>query len=180
MCVHYHSDVYLYFGDLKKSLMYGSLFLSWNKKINVIASFNLTILTLFLTIMSLEFWLFSQFISYTFFSQLWVNISQWYIYIYNTYIIIWPNDIIITWHSWLVLSCIGSQWDLCSTFKYMTSACCSRSHCASESLHLPQLHLYRSATRWFMYALGGYFMYVMFAAAVFLTCSQQHVWMYWQ
>ncbi len=26
-----------------------------------------------------------------------------------------------------------------------------------------------------MYAFGGYFMYVIFAAAVFLTCSQQHV-----
>ncbi len=46
---------------------------------------------------------------------------------------------------------------------------------ASETLHLPQLHLYRSATRWFVYAIGGYFMYVIFAAAVFLTCSQQHV-----
>ncbi len=38
---------------------------------------------------------------------------------------------------------------------------------ALETLHRPQLHLYRSATRWFMY--------VIFAAAVFLTCSQQHV-----
>ncbi len=46
---------------------------------------------------------------------------------------------------------------------------------ASETLHLPQLHLYRSVTRWFMYAIGGYFMYVEFAAAVFITCSQQHV-----
>ncbi len=46
---------------------------------------------------------------------------------------------------------------------------------ASETLHLPQLHLYRSARRWFMYAMGGYFMYVIFAAAVFLKCSQQHV-----
>ncbi len=88
---------------------------------------------------------------------------------------IWPNDIIITWHSWLVLYCIGSQWAFCSTFKYMTSACCSSLQRASETLHLPQLHLYRSATRWFMYAIGGYFMYVIFAAAVFLTCSQQHV-----
>ncbi len=26
----------------------------------------------------------------------------------------------------------------------------------SETLHLPQLHLYRSATRWFMYAIWGY------------------------
>ncbi len=52
VCVHNHSDVYFYFWDLKKSLMYGSLFLSWNKKINVIASFYLTFLTLFLTIMS--------------------------------------------------------------------------------------------------------------------------------
>ncbi len=26
-----------------------------------------------------------------------------------------------------------------------------------------------------MYAIWGYFMYVIFAAAVFLTCSQQHV-----
>ncbi len=26
-----------------------------------------------------------------------------------------------------------------------------------------------------MYAIGGYFMYDIFAAAVFLTCSQQHV-----
>ncbi len=26
-----------------------------------------------------------------------------------------------------------------------------------------------------MYAIGGYFMYVIFAAALFLTCSQQHV-----
>ncbi len=25
-----------------------------------------------------------------------------------------------------------------------------------------------------MYAIGGYFMYVIFAAAVFLTCSKQH------
>ncbi len=88
---------------------------------------------------------------------------------------IWPNDIIITWHIWLVLSCIGSQWALCSTFKYMTSACCSSSQRASETLHLPQLHLYRSATRWFMYDIGGYFMYVIFAAVVFLTCPQQHV-----
>ncbi len=35
------------------------------------------------------------------------------------------NDITITWHSWLVLSCICSQWALCLTFKHMTSACCS-------------------------------------------------------
>ncbi len=69
---------------------------------------------------------------------------------------IWPNDI-ISWHSCLVLSCIGSQWALCSTFKYMTSACCSSSQRASETLHLPQLHLYRSATRWFMYAIWGLF-----------------------
>ncbi len=46
---------------------------------------------------------------------------------------------------------------------------------ASETLHLPHLHLYRSATRWFMYGIGGSFMYDIFAAAVFLTCSQQHV-----
>ncbi len=35
------------------------------------------------------------------------------------------NKKIITWHSWLVLSCIGSQWAFCSTFNNMTSACCS-------------------------------------------------------
>ncbi len=34
--------------------------------------------------------------------------------------LIWHNDIIITWHNWLVLSCIGSQSvALCSTFKYL-------------------------------------------------------------
>ncbi len=65
--------------------------------------------------------------------------------------------IIITWHSWMVFSCIGSQWACCSTFKYMTSACCSSLQRASETLHLPQLHLYRSATRWFMYAIWGLF-----------------------
>ncbi len=68
---------------------------------------------------------------------------------------IWPNDIIITWHSWLVLSCIGSQWARWSTFKYMTSACCSCLQHASETLHLPQLHLYIFSTSWFMYAIGS-------------------------
>ncbi len=36
----------------------------------------------------------------------------------------------------------------CSTFKYMTSSCCSNFQRVSEILTLPQLHLYRSATRW--------------------------------
>ncbi len=31
---------------------------------------------------------------------------------------IWPNDIIIIWLSWLVFSCISSQWAHCSIFKY--------------------------------------------------------------
>ncbi len=71
--------------------------------------------------------------------------------------LIWPNDIIITWHSWLALSCISSQWACCSTFKYSTSACSSSSQRALETLLLPQLHLYRSATRWFMYVIWGLF-----------------------
>ncbi len=44
---------------------------------------------------------------------------------------------------------------------------------ASETLHLPQLHMYRSASEWFMNAMGV-ISYVICAAAVFLTCSQQH------
>ncbi len=35
---------------------------------------------------------------------------------------IWHKDIIITCHSWLVLSCISSQWARCSTFKYLANA----------------------------------------------------------
>ncbi len=49
-------------------------------------------------------------------------------------------------HSWFVLSCIGSQWARCSTFKYFTYVCGSSLQHTPETLHLPQLHLYRSAT----------------------------------
>ncbi len=44
----------------------------------------------------------------------------------------------------------------------------------SETPHLPQLHLYRSAMRGFMYAIWGYSC-VICSAAGFSTCSQQHV-----
>ncbi len=88
------------------------------------------------------------------------------------------TDIIITWHSWLVLSCISSQWAHCSIFKYLAFVCCSSSQHTSETFHLTQLHLYWSALRWFMYAIWGLFICVIYATAVFPTCSQQHVFIF--
>ncbi len=88
---------------------------------------------------------------------------------------IWHNDIIITWHSWLVLSCIGSQWAHCSIFKYMTSACCISCSMLQKPSTFPSstcIDLLQGDS-YMLY--GGYLMYVIFAAAVFLTCSQQHV-----
>ncbi len=38
---------------------------------------------------------------------------------------IWPNDIIIIWLSWLVFSCVSSQWAHCSVFKYLAFVWCS-------------------------------------------------------
>ncbi len=67
---------------------------------------------------------------------------------------VWHNDIIITGHSWLVLSCISSQWARCSTFKYLANVCGSSLQHTPETFARPQLHLYRSAMRWFMYAIG--------------------------
>ncbi len=82
---------------------------------------------------------------------------------------VWSNDIIITWHSWLVLSWISSQWARCSTFKYMTSAHCSSLQSASETLHLPSstcIDLLRGDS---CMLYGGYFLYVIWAAA-FCVC----------
>ncbi len=79
---------------------------------------------------------------------------------------IWPNDIIITWHSWLVFSCISSQWAHCSIFKYLAFVCCRSSQLTSETLHLPQLHLYRSATGWFTYAMGVIHMCYMCSSSI--------------
>ncbi len=45
----------------------------------------------------------------------------------------------------------------------------------SETLHLPQIHLCRSDTRWFMYAIGGYSYVLYVQQQYFPTCSQQHV-----
>ncbi len=86
---------------------------------------------------------------------------------------IWHNDIISTWHSWLVLSCIGSQWARCSTFKYLANACCS----SSSALQKPST--FPSSTcidlLWGDHVCYGGYSWVICAAAVFLTCSQQHV-----
>ncbi len=89
------------------------------------------------------------------------------------------TDIIITWHSWLATDTGENQWAHCSIFKYLAFVCCSSSQRTSENLHLPQLHLYRSATRWFMYAIWRLFICVICAAAVFPTCSQQHALIFW-
>ncbi len=37
-----------------------------------------------------------------------------------------PNDIIIIWLSWVVFSCISSQWAHSSIFKYLAFVYCSR------------------------------------------------------
>ncbi len=87
---------------------------------------------------------------------------------------IWPNDI-ITWHSWLVLSCIGSQWARCSTFRYMTSACCSSCSLLQKPSTFPSSTCIDLLWGDSCMLYGGYFMYVICTAAVFLKCSQQHV-----
>ncbi len=63
-----------------------------------------------------------------------------------------------------VLSC---QCACCSTFTFLASVCCSNCS-ASETLHLPQLHLLWGDHVCYM----GVISYVIGAAAVFLTCSQ--------
>ncbi len=96
--------------------------------------------------------------------------------------LIWSNDIIITCYSWLVLSCIGSQWARCSTFKCLTSACSCSSQRASETLLLPQLHLYRSAMGWFMYAIWGLFhvCYICSTSSISYMLTAECLWMHWQ
>ncbi len=91
--------------------------------------------------------------------------------------LIWTNDIIITWHSWLVFSCIRSQWACCSIFKYLAFICCSSSQRTSETLHLPQLHVFRSARMWFINVIWGY-SYVQ--QQYFLHAHSSMLWMYWQ
>ncbi len=88
---------------------------------------------------------------------------------------VWHNDIIITWHSWLVLSCIGSQWAHCLTFKYMTSACCISCSVLQTPSTFPSSTCIDLLQGDSCMLYGGYLMYVIFAAAEFLTCSQQHV-----
>ncbi len=54
----------------------------------------------------------------------------------------WRSPIDLS-QSWLILSC--SQWARCSTFKYLANVCSSSLRRIPETLHLPPLHLYRSA-----------------------------------
>ncbi len=50
----------------------------------------------------------------------------------------------------------------------------------SETLHLPQLHLCRSATGWFMYAIWGYSYVLYVQQQYFLHACSSMLWMYWQ
>ncbi len=88
---------------------------------------------------------------------------------------IWPNDIIITWHSWLVLSCIGSN-ELAAQHSniwlVLAIAVCSVLQKPSTFPSSTCIDLLRGDS---CMLYGGYFMCVICAAAVFLTCSQQHV-----
>ncbi len=77
---------------------------------------------------------------------------------------IWHNGI-ITCHIWLVFSCIGSQWARCSIFKYLASA--FGSSCST----LKKPSTFPSSTC--IGLLWGD--HIICAAAVFITCSQQHV-----
>jgi len=50
---------------------------------------------------------------------------------------------IILYRAQLIGSChISSQLSCCSTFKYLVSICCGCFRALSETLHLPQLHMY--------------------------------------
>ncbi len=74
-----------------------------------------------------------------------------------------------------VLSCIGSQWALCSTFKYMTSACCSSWSMLQKPSTFPSSTCIDLLWGDSCMLYGGYSIYVIqvCAAAVFLACSQQ-------
>ncbi len=81
-------------------------------------------------------------------------------------------------HSWLVFSCIGRIWAHCSTFKYLANTCGSSLHRTSETLHLLQLHLYRSAMEWSCVLCGLFMLYVQ--QQYFLHAHSSMLWMYWQ
>ncbi len=88
---------------------------------------------------------------------------------------IWPNDIIIIWLSWLVFSCISSQWAHCSIFKHLAFICCS-----SLAAHLRNPPPSPAPPVEICYEVNhvcymGLFICVICAAAAFPTCSQQHV-----
>ncbi len=94
---------------------------------------------------------------------------------------IWPNDIIM-WLSWLVFSCISSQFSFFIFFQFFRAIFIAQYsntwlsfavavwQRTSETLHLPQLHLYRSAMRWFMYAIWGY-SYVLYVQKQYFLVS---------
>ncbi len=87
---------------------------------------------------------------------------------------IWHNYIIITWRSWSVLF-VSAANELAAqhsnTWLVLAVAVAAR----FRNPPPPQLHLYRSATGYSCMLYGGYFIYLICAAAVFLSCSQQHV-----
>ncbi len=57
-----------------------------------------------------------------------------------------------------------------------------RDNGASETLHLPQLHLYRSATGWFniFYIERGVISCYMCSSSVSYMLTAAYVWLYWQ
>ncbi len=82
---------------------------------------------------------------------------------------IWHNDIIITWHSWLVLFYISSQW----AWLMLSVAVAVRFRNPPPSPAPPVYIGYGVIHVSYIWGLF-HTVYVICAAAVFLTCSQQH------
>ncbi len=100
-------------------------------------------------------------------------------YIYNVYkflawnsswrspihIIQYDNDMIITCHSWLVLSCICSQWAHCSAFKYLANARGNSCSTLQKPSNVPR-STWIDLLRGDHVCYEGLFVYVICAAAV--------------
>ncbi len=90
---------------------------------------------------------------------------------------IWHNDVMITWQSWLVLV-VSAANELAAQYSntwLVLAVACFRNHPP------PQLHLYRSATGCFKYAVYGGYSYVLYVQQqYFLHAHSSMLWMYWQ
>ncbi len=89
---------------------------------------------------------------------------------------VWHNDIIILMAQLIGYFSYQQPISCSSTFKYLSSACCSSCSTHQKPSTFPSSTCIDLLQGNFVYViLRGYFIHVICTAAVFLTCSRQHV-----